>query len=72
MFIMSSFDFDKYGFKALTVERPGDKLHDLLIKNGYVFVKNNGGHGDQLWINTKYMDLAEVYKVLPLYRMEGI
>ena len=35
-----SFDFEKYRFLSMTIERPSKKLHDILINNGYVFVKH--------------------------------
>jgi len=33
--VMRAFDFDRYKFLVMTVERPKDVLHHLLVKNGY-------------------------------------
>ncbi|TVM15205.1 FkbM family methyltransferase [Oceanidesulfovibrio indonesiensis] len=38
--IISSFDFSKYRFLCITVERPTPKVNSILFDNGYVFVKN--------------------------------
>jgi len=35
-----NFDFKKYKFLSLSIERPTLKLHKLLISNGYVFIKH--------------------------------
>ena len=35
-----NFDFEKYKFLSLTIERPTLKLHELLVSNGYVFIKH--------------------------------
>ena len=39
-FILSSFNFKKYKFKFMTIERPTNKLNILLDQNNYVQVKN--------------------------------
>ena len=39
-FILSSFNFEKYKFKFMTIERPTNKLNILLDQNNYVQVKN--------------------------------
>ena len=38
--ILRDFNFDKYTFTAMTVERPTPELNDILFDNGYAFVKN--------------------------------
>jgi FkbM family methyltransferase len=37
--ILKFFPFDRYIFLAITIERPTDQLHSLLIKHDYVFIK---------------------------------
>jgi FkbM family methyltransferase len=37
--ILRHFPFNRYTFLAITIERPSDELHALLIKNDYVFIK---------------------------------
>jgi FkbM family methyltransferase len=38
--VLRQFDFNKYIFSALTIERPTPELNSILFNNGYVFVKN--------------------------------
>ena len=38
--VLRKFNFDKYVFSAMTIERPTPELNQLLFDNGYVFVKN--------------------------------
>ena len=38
--IMRNFNFKKYKFLSLTIERPTPELNNLLFKNDYLFVKN--------------------------------
>lgn len=40
--IVRSFDFGKFQFCCLTIERPTPKVNDILFSNGYIFVKNHG------------------------------
>ncbi|MDJ0580372.1 FkbM family methyltransferase [Crocosphaera sp.] len=37
--ILKNFPFEDYIFLALTIERPSDVLHNILIKNNYILVK---------------------------------
>lgn len=37
---MKNFDFDHTVFLVMTVERPKELLHELLVKNGYWFLRN--------------------------------
>ena len=39
-FILKNFDFEKYTFRFITVERPSDTLNILLDKNGYIQIKS--------------------------------
>ena len=38
--VLKNFNFKKYKFLCLTIERPTKELNDILFKNGYIFVKN--------------------------------
>ena len=48
-FIMKDFPFGSYRFNLLTVERPSEFLQDLLINNSYIYVRDHGKFGDQMW-----------------------
>ena len=48
---LRNFDFGKYRFQVLTVERPVAALRQLLRNNSYVFMVDNGCFGDQLWVH---------------------
>ena len=39
--VIKGFDFNKYSFNCITIERPTLEIHQILLKNSYVFVKNN-------------------------------
>lgn len=39
--IVTSFDFDRYGFLSMTIERPTPKVNECLFDYGYLFVKNH-------------------------------
>jgi len=49
--IMENFPFEAYNIRVITVERPSDKLKQLLSKHGYRFKTSSyNTHGDELWI----------------------
>lgn len=48
-YILAEFPFDRYRFRAITVERPR-KLRSVLEANGYVYVKDHGTFGDELYL----------------------
>lgn len=37
--VLRNFDFNKYIFLCITIERPTPKLNEILLNNGYLFVK---------------------------------
>ena len=39
-FVLDTFNFNKYSFGFITIERPTNKLNITLEKNGYIQVKN--------------------------------
>ncbi|MGB0238571.1 MAG: FkbM family methyltransferase [Cycloclasticus sp.] len=38
--IISTLDFNSYTFGCITIERPTPKVNEIVLANGYVFVKN--------------------------------
>jgi hypothetical protein len=38
--IISTLDFKKYEFGCITIERPTPKVNEIILANGYIFVKN--------------------------------
>jgi hypothetical protein len=53
-YIMSAFPFADYSFKVMTVERPKPDLQDLLIANGYEYVRDICKFGETLWVKKEY------------------
>ena len=47
---MKAFDFTKWSFQVLTVERPKTELRALLRTYGYRYIMDHGCFGDQLWV----------------------
>jgi FkbM family methyltransferase len=56
--VIRSFDFDRYRFECLTIERPTPEVNEILFENGYVFVKN-------YWFDSFYVhsSLADKRKI---------
>eukprot|EP00854_Cymbomonas_tetramitiformis_P000687 gene687-1142_t len=44
--------FDAYSFRVIEVERPTERVHDLLRKKGYEFVMSCGYFGSTMYFNT--------------------
>ena len=38
--VLKNFNFQRYKFLSITIERPTVKLNKILFENGYTFVKN--------------------------------
>ena len=49
--VLGRFPFDRYTFRAMTVERPSDALKSTLQTHGYHYVRNHGVHGDEFWVH---------------------
>ena len=54
--VLSQFNFTKWSFKVLTIERPNDALHALLIKHGYwwlcqVIPPIGRPHGEMIYLH---------------------
>eukprot|EP00977_Amphora_coffeiformis_P001331 scaffold278_cov195-Amphora_coffeaeformis.AAC.16 len=56
-FIMGNFDFDKYQFQVLTIERPSEELQILLGSHGYRKIYDIA-RGDTLWAHASIADAA--------------
>lgn len=56
---LKEFDFAKYRFNVMTIERPIAALRTLLRANGYVFILDNGCYGDQTWVHSSMLDKAK-------------
>ena len=52
------FDFGRYTFRAMTVERPSRAVRDRLRAHGYLWIGEHGCFGDQLWIHSSFADKA--------------
>lgn len=53
-FVMSTFPFDKYTFRVLTIERPKPDLQKLLKSKGYVYLQSLSDWGEQVWHHPNY------------------
>lgn len=58
--ILRNFNFNKYTFTALTIERPTLELNKILFKNGYVFVKNV--RFDTFYVHKSYDGIDDIKK----------
>ena len=59
MWTFEHFPWGKYTFRVITVERPKE-LRPVLSANGYTYVKDHGGFGDELWIHNSLPNYHEV------------
>lgn len=59
LWTFEKFPWDKYVFSVITVERPKG-LADVLRANGYIYVRDQGWFGDQLWIHNSLPNRDEV------------
>ncbi len=50
-FVMRLFPWGSYSIKVLTVERPGIKLHSLLMKHGYCVAHNAASYDDIMYFS---------------------
>jgi hypothetical protein len=60
-YTMEQFPFHKYTFLVITVERP-KQLRLLLEKNGYVYVKDHGDFGDELYVHRSIPGFHSIIK----------
>lgn len=52
---MKDFPYHEYRFEALTVERPGQELSDLLTANHYVLIGQTSSFDDELWLHESFL-----------------
>ncbi len=52
--VFETFPWHSYTILVLTVERPKPKLLEALKANGYRYICNHGGFGDQLWLHSTF------------------
>jgi FkbM family methyltransferase len=55
--VLCEFPFDKYTFLSMTIERPSDRLNDILLQNDYILaykVYCEDG-GDEFWLDNFYV-----------------
>jgi len=64
--VFESFPWKDYTFLSMTVERPKDKLRQLLAENGYVYICNHGDDGDQLWLHSTFPNFQKAVSSLHL------
>jgi len=57
--IMKDFDWERYRFRIITVERPKKDLKELLEKAGYKYVRTNSDFDDETWIDGR-LSVSEV------------
>ena len=55
-----TFPWDTYTFLTLTVERPKPALVEMLKQNGYIYLCNHGGFGDEFWVHPRVPNFQKV------------
>ena len=55
--VFETYPWDMYTILVLTVERPKEKLKQLLSLHGYTYVCDHGDWGDQLWIHSTFPEM---------------
>lgn len=58
--VLRNFNFEKYTFTALTIERPTPELNKILFENGYVFVKN--ARYDTFYVHESFGGIGNIKK----------
>lgn len=66
-----NFPWNEYTFLAITIERPKEKLVEMLQANNYIFVCDHGQFGDQLWLHKSFPNLTEEIKNLNIWKGMG-
>ncbi len=61
-FALEKFDFSKYTFSTITVERPPLKLHDLLLRHDYSYVYEITYMNSVLYVHKTLHNHAHVMK----------
>lgn len=55
-----TFPWKEYTFPTLTVERPKPELVNMLTQNGYTYLCDHGGFGDQFWVHPRLPNFENV------------
>lgn len=58
--VIRSFDFERYRFECLTIERPTPKVNEILFENGYVFIKNH--RFDSFYVHKSLVDKRRIHR----------
>lgn len=74
-YILRDFPFDKYQFRAMTIERPDEELRKILAENGYLHVFDLK-RGDTLWAHKSEYDESKQFndaqkKNIDSHRVQG-
>eukprot|EP01038_Epipyxis_sp_PR26KG_P014796 gene14796-19881_t len=59
LFVLKGFDFEKYKFMVLTIERPKEHVHHLLTRHGMRFVAVISEYGEVLYIHHTLSSFAK-------------
>jgi hypothetical protein len=70
--VLRTFDFGRYRFLTMTIERPPLPLRETLRANGYVYVGDHGCFGDQLWVHSSFASHTEHALDLPPRTLERV
>ena len=70
--VLDGFKFERYSFRALTVERPKPRLRNTLRRRGYLYVGDHGCFGDQMWVHESMAEQAERTLQLKNLRQHGL
>ena len=57
--VFETFPWHVYTILVLTVERPKSRLVKALKDNGYIYICDHGGFGDQLWLHSTFPNKDE-------------
>ena len=64
--VLMPFPFERYTFRALSIERPTSKLESHVLSKGYAFVRAHGDYGDCMYM---YAHVATVgYQAIAAHR----
>ena len=64
--VLAGFDFTRYIFQVLTIERPNSHLVDTLQAHGYLLLGNQGWFGETVWIHKSNPNYETVKNVTNL------
>ena len=55
--MFETFPWSEYTILVLTVERPKQKLVQLLLLHGYTYICDHGDWGDQMWMHSTFPEI---------------